>query len=486
MTQTRHRNQWLGAGLIWALFLGVNIIAPADGIPAHIEQFILDSREPSPFAAEGPDGSYAAVVTAPGAPWMRVKIAEYRLSPQSYLTFTSVKDGSVQRQTALTLPQWGNMSAFFNGDAVIVELHRAPIESSAGDYFIIEDVVVGEWATGKAEPVEDGSRAPASICGSTDDRVPSTEARPARLTFVLANGSPGSACTAWPVSNGAMLTAGHCVDFDPDGSGPNLPDGVLDIDANDVIEFNPPASTASGTLQFAPADDQYSMDLTSFTWSYNGEGGQSVGLDFAVFRCNPNPNHGQTPAQRQGFYRMTNGNPAVNDTIRITGYGTDSTPDLTRNQVQQTHTGPYVGETVDVTKYYHEYQVDTTGGNSGSPILWSTNGYTIGIHTNAGCGSSGGNPSGANAGTSFEHDPLENALQNFPGTNTRYVDLQRYGSLENGTIFHPHDTVSEGISATPNNGRLIIVRGTYSGSGAIFTNKPMLIQAPVGSVLIQP
>ncbi len=47
------------------------------------------------------------------------------------------------------------------------------------------------------------------------------------------------------ISNGRFLTAGHCVDFDPDQGGPLLPDGILDLSG--VVEFNVPASLPNGT-----------------------------------------------------------------------------------------------------------------------------------------------------------------------------------------------------------------------------------------------
>src|SRR5262245_18086901 len=49
---------------------------------------------------------------------------------------------------------------------------------------------------------------PASICND-DDRVASNDSRVGRLTTTTAAGV--STCTAWLIPNGAVLTAGHCV-----------------------------------------------------------------------------------------------------------------------------------------------------------------------------------------------------------------------------------------------------------------------------------
>ncbi len=408
-------------------------------LPSHTVTFSVDSRLLTQAVAgkaagvEGPS-VFTEVIRADGAPWLRVHISEYNLGQQSYITFTSVKDGGRQRLDSKTLPQWGNTSAYLNGDAVEVALHVAPGEQ--GIFFRVDEITVGEWY----QPPLTAK----TICG-TDDRVPSSDARTARLTFVNVLGNPGSACTAWLVSNGALLTAGHCVDFDPDRGGPLLPDGVLDLDNNDVIEFAVPASLADGTLVFANPDDQYAIDLPTVAWGFDGAG-QGLGKDWAALAVFPNPNTGLTPFQAQGaFFRMTNANPAVGNNIQITGYGTDNTPNLTRNQIQQTQTGPYVGESSSGANFWHRYATDTTGGNSGSPIIWNSSIYTVGIHTNGGCTATGGN----NAGTSFEHNPLETALENFPGANTVFTDLQRWGASENGTVFHPYDTLGESVGAVP-------------------------------------
>src|SRR5690606_1209852 len=96
---------------------------------------------------------------------------------------------------------------------------------------------------------------------------------------------------------------------------------------------------------------------------------------------------------------------AAGQTIRITGYGTGGGPSSTWSQVQKTHTGPYSslsGTTV-------RYRVDTTGGNSGSPVENESDaGKVIGIHTHGGCTSSGG----SNAGTAIQHTGIQNALNN--------------------------------------------------------------------------
>ncbi len=392
----------------------------------------------------------------------------------SSITITSLQDGGDQVLDGRTLPQWQNASAVFNGDAVEIELNIAPDDENV--YFVIDGVVVGDpQDVPTSEAIHEGTEpGTESLCGA-DNRVASNDGRTGRLFF--------GGCTAWLISNGRLLTAGHCVDFDPDQGGPLLPDGVLDLSG--VVELNVPPSQANGTTVAANPDDQYPINTGNVVWRFDGSG-QGLGKDWAVFTVGPNSNTGLTPFEAQnGFFRTTNGNPAVGNTIRITGMGSDNTPAGStgnrnaQNFTNQTNTGGYVGESSSGSDIWHRYAVDTTGGSSGSPIIWNSNGFTIGIHTNAGCNADG---SGANNGTSFEVNALENAIDNHPGSNTTYADKVRFGATENGTIYHPHDTITEAVTTVSTGGKVSIVTGTYNDTGVF--SKQLTMVAPVGSVLI--
>src|SRR5262249_51635333 len=138
----------------------------------------------------------------------------------------------------------------------------------------------------------------------------------------------------------------------------------------------------------------------------------TIGNDWRYFGVFPNSNTGMTPAQVNGNQRYMlapplpfSGSPG---TIRITGYGTTSSPvSLTWSQVQKTHSGTFTRLTGTGSQTV-QYVVDTTGGNSGSPIEALTADQVIGIHTNAGCTST----SGANQGTGIWNPGLQTALAN--------------------------------------------------------------------------
>ena len=64
---------------------------------------------------------------------------------------------------------------------------------------------------------------------------------------------------------------------------------------------------------------------------------------------------------------------APGQVIRVTGYGVTSAPvSPTWTQVQKTHTGARVTPVQGATATAVAYTTDTTGGNSGSPVILET------------------------------------------------------------------------------------------------------------------
>lgn len=296
-----------------------------------------------------------------GAPWLQLVFGRVDLPAGALLRVVSPRDGRVHQLDATSLEQWGRRSAYMNGDALVVEVLAAP--GTSGIRVRLERVVVGAPAP------------QATICGATDDRALSDDRRVARLM--------PSGCTAWLIQdcNHGFLTAGHC------GAG----------DATATM-FRVPASLPNGTAQMSAPEDQYPVDRSSVQGENNG-----TGADWGYFGCYANSNTGLTAFQREGvaFGLWAPTSVGTSPTLRVTGHGTDSTPP-TANAVQQTSTGPWValvGSRID-------HQVDTMGGNSGSPIVHELGGVAIGVHTHGGCGVS----SGSNHGTWLGQANLQAAL----------------------------------------------------------------------------
>ena len=201
-----------------------------------------------------------------------------------------------------------------------------------------------------------------------------------------------------------------------------------------------------------------------------------------------------TPPLAYGsFYRVFNSEPA---TVRVTGYGVDgpapcfgesrqpgctnaSPPRDVSNQTQQTATGAGEGRTGDL----FEHRVDITGGNSGSPIIYSDvpQETAVAIHTH-GTLSSAACDTDFNGGTAFTNAALAAAINNWRGTNVRYVDTGYPSFTEDGTMFGPFSLVTEGVNAVPSGGIVSIAKGRYEL--VLTINKTVTLEAPVGTVVI--
>ncbi len=287
--------------------------------------------------------------------WLQLHFRDTNLPLGSELRLWSrAKPDWVQRHDAHSLQDYQGWSCHFLGPVVRVELVAAP--ASTGNRVRIDLVHGLEFLGG-----ED------TICGTTDDRALSQDPRACRLN---------SSCSAWLYSEYAAGTAGHCVS---NGS-----------TSGRILHFNVPLSSPSGTPQPSHPNNQYA--LSPFLQFLNG----GVGQDWATMAAVRNSNTQLFPGQAQGDWYTVAPPPAtVSGTIRITGYGTGNgtAGSPVGNQAQKTHTGPRVSTS---TANALAYATDTTGGNSGSPVIFEGTGEVIGVHTHGGCTSSGG----SNKGTS--------------------------------------------------------------------------------------
>jgi V8-like Glu-specific endopeptidase len=361
----------LAAAAVATLGLGATASAQINPAPSYDVSFShLDTGWVS-NRGDSTEAIAAFHVYAPGAEWLRLNFSELvlagapNLGNGSTLKITSLKDGYYQILDQTSAKQWQNTSAYFNGDMVLVELIAAP--GTGANHVSVDKAIAG------MPPSED------TICG-TDDRVLSNDPFAGRVMPI--------GCTGWIFndSEGCLGTAGHCM------SGAS------------VVQFNVPMSNANGSVNNPPPQDQYSVDPSS-RQSVNG----GIGNDWGYFGVFPNSNTGLTPRQAQGGNYVLSTPPAFNPNqdIRITGYGVDSTPNQTYNQVQQTNAGPWVTSTSTTL----QYQTDTTGGNSGSPVIHEASGNVIGVHTHGGCSTS----SGQNSGTSRNNTGWNTALNNPTG-----------------------------------------------------------------------
>ncbi|MEK7650573.1 MAG: trypsin-like serine protease [Patescibacteria group bacterium] len=385
------------------------------------------------------------------------------MGKRSYIILRSLQTLEEQKLDSTALALWANASAFFKGDAVEIELHVAPGEQ--GISVSVDEVLEGLRGQEQVER---------SLCGP-DDRVASNDGRIGRLGL--------GPCTCFTVGIGSrgglgvgevVFSAGHCVD--PDGN------GVLDLSG--VAEFGPvPASDLDGTINPAPVADQFPVDLTGAIVRSPGETAVP-GNDYAIFSIGPNSD-GLLPWQKYGIgFRLTREKPAAGGIVRVTGFGSDSGVD---NFTRQTATGPYVAEnTISSSWINHEYRVNTTGGNSGSPIILELNGLVMGIHTHGGC-----NPPAGNKGTSFENNQFEADIANYMKgsfAEFRLVDRNHPQPMNNieGTVFRPHFDLSEAVTRIASGGLIVVVNGHYTAAegNAFSTSKLLTIRAHGGPAVV--
>jgi hypothetical protein len=402
-----------------------------DRHPYHIDSGIHDGTE-----AGRPVLAFYEVVQIPRAPWLRLTFSDAFLGSESYLILRSLLDGGTQRLDAVTLEQWQNTSAYFNGDAVEIQLYVGA--GDEGIFVRTDEVFAGQWMPGDV---------PESQCGPNDDRVPSSDPAAARLLDI--------GCTAWIICDGRLITAGHC------SSSPSL---------LDLVEFNVPASMPNGTIVHPGPEDQYVVNAGTVVFVNGG-----VGNDWGVFEVFANSVTGMMPIDAQGshFELVQSLTPS---TIRITGFGVDFN-NGDRNQTQQTHAGPNAGSSGTTMRY----QTDTEGGNSGSPVIDDATGNAVGVHTHGGCTTGG---SGNNSGTSLFNTAFWAEVGNLNcggGGGIPCSDIRRMSALcrTNGRIrvtvvltstAHDGETVqvtvdSDTYTGTIASGRAVIVTATSYPAG---------------------
>ena len=155
------------------------------------------------------------IVAVSNAAWIRLHFGATKLDRDSFIRVTSLRDGEVQELDASTLSLWKSSSAYFNGNAVRVELIAGGLTNNTMSI---------ETATWELMDSDRGDGC--GIC-SADDRTPSSDNRFARLMPV------GCSATMYSTDS-CFVTAGHC------------------LSSADVLEFNVPDSN-SNFVRSAPS-----------------------------------------------------------------------------------------------------------------------------------------------------------------------------------------------------------------------------------------
>ena len=338
--------------------------------PCAIDSGILDSTDATP-ETETHCIAFSTRIDVAEAAWVQLHFdAATRLPTGTIVRTTSLADGARQELDARTLETYRHWTAAFNGASVLLEV-LAPTGSGSAS----ARVVVSETLSGRAPTLEE------SVCGFLDHRIETHDPRVGRLWL---------GCTGFLVGPDTMLTAGHC--FRPPEDAPRILEMAV-----------PQSDPLTGQWTRAHPDDQYPFVLHEAR-----DGG--FGADWAVCRVLPNGSTGLLPTEREGgsWYPILRAadlaslGPATS--LAVVGHGeTASTALPLRLNAAQTAA---VGTLVSMTDSTVCHDVDTTAGNSGSPILDASTGAVVAIHTHGGCTAL----SGCNRGTRIDVPELRRAL----------------------------------------------------------------------------
>ena len=157
----------------------------------RIDSGVVSNNLSGPAAIGLPQVVWSTVVSIDGVSWLRLNYESVLLSGSpnpngdgSFLRMTSMRDGAVMTQHMRHVDEWQNTSAYFNGDAVLVEVLAQP--GTGANRLIIKGAIAGPINQKETD----------SICGTVDDRQPSSDDRCARVMPI--------GCSAWASTSKIM------------------------------------------------------------------------------------------------------------------------------------------------------------------------------------------------------------------------------------------------------------------------------------------
>lgn len=283
-----------------------------------------------------------------------------------------------------------------------------------------EDIKTPEGLDLNLEGLEgpDYERILESICGVADDSQPAEQydgSLGVTTQFVLDHQAP-VAQVQWNTNLGAryanpgnvsgarfgtgamvgpdlFLTCGHLFDGDGGGwvvprqPGTSTPIPPAEIATNMHLNFN---YQVDSTGAMRPVEEFAITQLVEFRLG---------GLDMAVCRIAGNP------GTKFGFLGVDTVDAVIGDVLAIIGH-----PAGVPKRIEA---GPLTG----VSGNYLTYNdIDTLGGNSGSPIISARTGRVVGVHTNGGCTAASPAGGGANSGVAIARiRAVSPTVQSLPG-----------------------------------------------------------------------
>jgi V8-like Glu-specific endopeptidase len=396
-------------------------------------------------------GSRAAEVRYPGATYIKVHFASLRLAPGEYVTVAdpagrlvhTYHDVPTRGDASRTLhgrPGFAAMSV--DGEVAVVTLHGSAPESAVH--------IDGFWRGYTEAEIIAKNPGIESVC-STDARRdvvcyqsshPTEYARSGAVAKLLIGG--GGSCTTWRVGNtNRMLTNKHCFSTQAEVQASEM---QFAFECATCGGNNPGAGVRVSGAQLLRVSTGGSNELDYTLYSVNNFASiQQFGTLFLETRAPVNgeriyiPGHGDGAAKRLSIFEDTQGGPVC--TVRNAAINT----------------------------WNMSYSCDTSGGNSGSPVL-SANHRVLALHHLGGC------PNNQGARMHLIFNQISDLIDNGgppPGTTVFFDNFETatgWTTNPNGTDTAVSGTWQRGDpEPTSSGGFNLQVGNAFSGTNALIT-----------------
>ncbi|MBB5084891.1 trypsin-like peptidase domain-containing protein [Nonomuraea endophytica] len=406
-------------------------------------------------------------IRRPGSSYIKVHFAALKLVPGDYVTVAGPDRREVHTyygdptlganargsgHTVHGTPGFAAMSV--DGDTAVITLHTTGRRSAARLAGLGYGAVINRYYRGFTGD-EAAARAPKSfsVCGTDArrdvvcyrDSHPTEYARGNAVARQLLDGL--GHCTAWRVGNtNRMLTNNHCMENAADLAASEF---QFDYQCATCGGNDPRAGTKVGGGQFLKTSVLNALDYTLFSVA-----------DFAAI-------------QQFGTLYLDPRPPVAGERIYIPGHG-DARPKRL-SLFEETQGGATCKIDVVSSGVNTGYRCDTSGGNSGSPVLAASSHKVIALHHLGGC---------PNWGTRITevYNEISGMIDNNPPTGGNDFSLAL--SPSSATV-QPGQTTTSTVSSAVTGGsaQQITLAATGQPAGVTASFSPSVIQAGASSTL---
>jgi len=374
----------LGAAALTVLSGGPSLLAdtaPTAASPAEpqLEQVGAEQSTAISVGYSVSSNTTAQTVRHPGATYVKVHFGKLALAAGDYVTVSDPSGaetytyhgapggGLRSEDSGYTLHGDSGFAAMsVEGDTAVVTVHRESAKGLSAVGASAPVVTIDKFWRGYNEAEYNAANIGLmSVCGSDARRDvvcyqtshPTQFARSKPVARLLIGGT--SACTGWRVGDtNRVLTNNHCT---------STQSGVTSTET----QFNYQCQTCGGNNPFTPTKVSGASLVKT-----------SASLDYTLYSVN-----GFSTISSFGTLYIESRQPVSHETVYIPGHG-DAT--AKRLSIYETAGGALCDiDTVNLDSVNTGYLCDTSGGNSGSPVLATSSHKVIALHHLGGCQNAG-------------------------------------------------------------------------------------------------